>query len=117
MTVAAPAREHDSGRKIRADAFPEDGKPRLACCGHPTPCGCDAVAFLMRRPEVCCVDCPLAECLFVIQPRVSPLAMENVRRTVALRASGASTKAIQRELGITRRTVFRRLAKAKEAVA
>ena len=87
-------------------------------CGHQR-CGCATGALLVRRPEVCCLDCPLAECVFVtgVGARVSPLAMENVRRTVALRASGFSTEGIARELGIGRRTVFRRLAKAKEAVS
>lgn len=97
--LARPVEElHANGRKIRSDALPEhldyaDG----GCSFAPS-----------------CLRCPLERCIYEVAGGVRrALADSRDEALVRRRREGAGIEALAREFGISRRSVFRALAKAR----
>lgn len=99
--LSAPAEEcHPSGRKIRSDALPEHIEYRDG--------GCELASS--------CLRCPLERCRF--DEPGGARALLQAPRDLALRRlrdEGAPVDALAAEFGISRRSVFRVLARGRDA--
>ncbi|KKN17125.1 hypothetical protein LCGC14_0968960 [marine sediment metagenome] len=95
----------------RFDAYVEDRlrDGERARCGHLKPCACDVLI-------TCCLYCPFFDCRYGQLRGI--VTLRNVSRDaaiVAMKKDRATVASIVEVTGVGRRTVFRALAKAKEA--
>ena len=93
-----PFEWHANGRKVRLDALPEHVAYRDG--------GCDLAP--------CCLRCPLARCRFD-EPGGARKLVQGVRDDAVLvrRGEGLGINALASEFGISRRSVFRILARGR----
>ena len=90
----------DQGRRERRDALPEHTRY--------TDTGCDV------HPS--CLTCPLVRCRYDEPGGVRRLYNEDRDRAIAgMQREGVAVVAIARRFGVSRRTVFRALARARRA--
>jgi len=90
---------HPDGRKVRSDALPEHLEYRDT--------GCDLAPS--------CLRCPLARCRYDEPGGIRRLlAAPRDEAVLRRRAEGVAIEALAREFRLSRRTVFRILAKARE---
>jgi hypothetical protein len=91
-------REHDVLRRARSDALPENTRY--------VDTGCDVHSS--------CLTCPLVRCRYEEPGGARRLMNEGRDRSiVALRRAGEDVEAIARRFGVSRRTVFRALARER----
>lgn len=76
---------------------------RRSPCGHITGCGCS-------RGASCCLECPLAECVFedVRAQAISKRVYEG-RAMLGMRQAGVRLRDIAERYGLAKRTVLRRI--------
>jgi hypothetical protein len=82
--------------RVRADALPEGfDHPDVGCCFAPS-----------------CLACPLPRCRYEY-PYLVPVLRQDMRapQAHALRSQGASIEEVRQALGLSRRTVYRLLAR------
>ena len=89
----------DLGRRARRDALPENTQYNdTGCDVHPS-----------------CLTCPLVRCRYDEPGGARKLFSEDRDRViVSLQREGVHVEAIARRFGVSRRTVFRALARARE---
>ena len=97
---AAVLRRHANGRKVRSDALPEHSDFRDTGCELSTTC----------------LRCPLARCRYD-QPGGARRVIKGSRDVAvqAFREEGAGIDALAAQFGISRRSVFRILARGRGA--
>jgi len=98
MTAVAAAERHANGRKIRSDALPEHLDYADA--------GCDLASY--------CLRCPLLRCRY--DEPGGARRLQQLSRDVAVqtrRQEGVGIDALAVEFGISRRSVFRSLARRR----
>jgi hypothetical protein len=100
MIMIAPDQRHPNGRKVRSDALPEHVEYRDA--------GCELAP--------CCVRCPLVRCRYDEPGGARALRQGSRDEAVRCRREeGVGIDALAAEFGLSRRSVFRILARGQAA--